>query len=176
MHRLFVAVPLPDPAIQQILALMGGISGARWQTRDQIHLTLRFVGEVDRHQAAEIDSALAAVRHPRFELALNGLGAFQRRGQHEVVWAGLAPQEPLKALHMKVDQAIVRTGLKPERRAYSPHITLARLKRNSGPIGGFLEQPGARGDQFTVDAFCLYESRLSPEGAVYSTVERYSLG
>lgn len=175
MHRLFVAFRPPQHIIDQLLALMGGIRGARWQTEDQLHLTLRFIGEVGPHHADDIHAALRAVRHRRFEIALSGLGSFGRRGQTEVVWVGVGPQEPLKTLHKKVDQAIVRAGLDPERRAYSPHITLARLKRGSSPVAAFLKQPGGRSTPFTVDSFALYESNLTPDGAVYTIIERYPL-
>jgi 2'-5' RNA ligase len=176
MHRLFVAIRPPRPIIDQLLGQMGGISGARWQTEDQLHLTLRFIGEVGPHHADDIHAALCSVRHPRFDVELNGLGSFERRGRIEVVWAGVSPHEPLKSLHRKVDQAIVRAGLEPERRAYAPHITLARLKPGSGPVRAFLEQPSGRSVPFAVDAFCLYESGLTPEGAVYTIIERYPLG
>ena len=175
MHRLFVAIRPPQHVIEDLLALTGGISGARWQSADHLHLTLRFIGEVGPHQADDIDAALKSVHHQAFDLALSGLGSFERRGQPEVVWAGVQPQEPLKALHKKVDQAVARSGLEPERRAYSPHITLARLKRSSGPIGGFLEQRLGPSRPFTVDSFALYESRLTPGGAIYEILNRYRL-
>ena len=108
---------------------MGGISGARWQSDDQLHLTLRFIGEVDRHLAGDIHAALGAIHQAAFEIALNGIGAFDRRGWPDAVWAGVLPHEPLKALHKKVDAALARVGVEPEQRAYLPHITLARLKR-----------------------------------------------
>jgi 2'-5' RNA ligase len=177
MHRLFVAIPLPAPVRARLLGLMGGVGGARWQSEDQLHLTLRFIGEVDRHRAADVDAALAAILHPRFEIALAGVGSFERRGEPTVLWAGLAPQEPVKILHKKVDQAMVRAGLEPERRAFVPHVTLARLPRGAGPIGGFLDTAaGASSQPFAVDEFRLYESRLTPDGAVYSVAERYPLG
>ena len=158
------------------LRVMGGISGARWQSDDQLHLTIRFIGEVDRHRAGDIHAALGGVHQTRFAIALNGIGAFDRRGQAETVWAGVAPQAPLEALHKKVDQAIARVGVEPEQRAYLPHITLARLKRGSGPIGNLLEQSGGlTSAPFTVDHFALFESKLTPDGAVYSIVERYKL-
>src|SRR5919206_2815570 len=127
MHRLFVAIRPPAPVRAQLLELMGGVAGARWLSDDQLHLTLRFIGEVDRHLARDIDAALSAVHHPRFELALNGLGAFERRGGPGTLWAGVAPEAPLRALHNKVDQALLRVGLEPDRRAYAPHLTIARL-------------------------------------------------
>jgi 2'-5' RNA ligase len=155
---------------------MGGVGGARWQSDDQLHLTLRFIGEVDRHLARDIDAALAAIHHPPFEVALSGLGTFERRGQPEVVWAGVTPQEPVKALHNKIDQALARVGVEPERRAFHPHITLARLGRGSGPVHDLLaRQSGFSTPPFAVESFALYESRLTPEGAVYSVVERYQL-
>ena len=177
MHRLFVAIRPPETVRALLLGVMGGISGARWQTADQIHLTLRFVGEVDRHQAEDVGAALAAIHHRRFEIAINGIGAFERRGQPETVWAGVTPHEPLKTLHKKVDQAMTRVGIEPDQRAYLPHITLARLKRDSGSVRNLLEASGGlRSLPFLVDRFALFESQLTPDGAVYNAVETYRLG
>ena len=176
MPRLFVAIRPPATIRVLLLDAMGGISGARWQSEDQLHLTLRFIGEVDRHLADDIHAALGAVRHAPFAIALNGIGAFERRGQADTVWAGVTPHEPVKALHNKVDTALTRVGVAPDQRAFLPHITLARLKRSSGPVGNLLEQSGGlTSPPFTVADFALFESTLTPEGAVYSVVERYKL-
>ena len=177
MQRLFVAIRPPKTVRDLLLATMGGIGGARWQSDDQLHLTIRFIGEVDRHAARDIHAALGAVRHPRFQLAISGLGAFERRGTPNAVWAGVAPHEPLKALHRSVTQALVRVGIPPEQRSYHPHITLARLNRSSRTLGGFVEQSGGlTSPPFEVDRFILFESRLTPEGPVYSPLEHYVLG
>lgn len=176
MHRLFVAIRPPDWIRELLLRAMGGISGARWQTDEQLHLTLRFIGEVDRHQAGDVHAALGGIHHPKFEIAVSGVGVFERRGRPEAVWAGLSPHEPLKTLHNKVDQALGRVGISPDERAYLPHITLARLNRTSGPVGNLVEQSGGlRSPLFVVERFALFESRLTPEGAVYSIVENYAL-
>jgi 2'-5' RNA ligase len=176
MHRLFVAIRPPEPVRARLLAAMGGVGGARWQSEDQLHLTLRFIGEVDRHQAEDVHAALGGVHHPAFEIALAGVGSFERRGEPAALWAAVAPQEPLKALHNKVDQAIARVGIEPDRRVFAPHITLARLPRGTRPVASFLQAAGSLASPpFRVEDFCLYESRLTPEGAVYSVVERYSL-
>ena len=176
MHRLFVAIRPPHSVRQTLLAAMGGISGARWQSDDQLHLTLRFIGAVDRHRAGDIHAAMGQVHHAPFELALNGLGCFDRRGFPDAVWAGVTPHEQVKALHKKVDAALLRVGVPPDERAFLPHITIARLNRGAGPIGNLLEEAGGLGSApFPVDSFALFESDLTNEAAVYSVVERYPL-
>src|SRR3954469_25948468 len=176
MLRLFVAIRPPIAIRERLLAAMGGVAGARWQTDEQLHLTLRFIGEVDRHAARDVDATLSAVHHPAFEIALAGIGAFDRRGEPVALWAGVAPHEPLKILHNKIDQAIVRVGLEPERRAFAPHITLARLPRGGGPVTALLAKSGGPSSPpFAVDEFSLFESRLTPQGAVYPRLERYPL-
>ena len=176
MYRLFVAIRPPAAIRAILLCAMGGISGARWQSEDQLHLTLRFVGEVDRHLAGDVLAALGSIRQQPFDIALNGIGAFDRRGWPDAVWAGVSPHEPLKRLHNKVDAALTRVGVEPDKRAFLPHITLARMKRGAGPVGNLLEQAGGlTSPPFTVAYFGLFESQLTPEGAVYTLVERYSL-
>jgi RNA 2',3'-cyclic 3'-phosphodiesterase len=177
MHRLFVAIRPPALVRRHLLGLMGGISGVRWQTDDQLHITLRFIGEVDRHLGADIAAALGAIHHPPFSIALNGLGTFETRGQLRTLWAGVTPHEPLKALHKKVDQALGRVGVAQDRRSYMPHIALARLSRSSGPVTGLVEHAGGLSSPlFEVDDFALFESRLTPEGAHYTALETYWLG
>ncbi len=177
MHRLFVGIDPPAEVKDHLLDLMGGVAGARWQSEAQLHLTLRFIGEVDRHQANDIAAALESLHHPPFELALNGVGTFDRRGQVNALWAGVAPHEAAHRLHKKIDQAIARTGLPSEGRSYHPHITLARFGREVGPLDGFLARYGGLASSpFVVDDFCLYESQLTRDGSVYTIVERYPLG
>jgi 2'-5' RNA ligase len=177
MQRLFVAIRPPASIRAWLLDAMGGIGGARWQRDDQLHLTLRFIGEVDRHTARDIDAALAAVRQQPFEIALSGVGVFERRGRPDAVWAAAPPRAELERLHKKIDRAIVRRGLAPEGRAYVPHVTLARLGRDAGPIGCFLEAAGHRASApFTVGSFGLFESVLVSGGATYAEIARYSTG
>lgn len=176
MHRLFVAIRPPEPVRTQLLDLMEGVAGARWQDDDQLHLTLRFIGEVDRHAADGIHAALSTLRHPSFEIALRGLGLFDKRGKPTTLWAGVSPHEALGALQRKVDQALVRAGLPPETRAFHPHITLARVNRSTGPLDPFLSRSGTvSSPPFSVDSFALYESRLTQDGAVYSEIDRFTL-
>ena len=176
MRRLFVAIRPPEDIRAILLGRMGGIAGARWQRDDQLHLTVRFIGNVDRHAAQDIDAALAAVHHPAFEIALDGVGLFERRSRPEALWAGVAPRAPLERLNNKVEQALLRVGFAPETRAYLPHITLARLGASSGPVGDFVTAQGGLASQpFPASGFGLFESTLAPDGAVYTEIARYAL-
>jgi 2'-5' RNA ligase len=180
MHRLFVALRPPAPIRAQLARTMGGIREARWQDDAQLHLTLRFIGEVERPVAEDVAFALSRLAAPQAEVALAGVGAFDRQGRTEAIWAGVAPHDALAALHAKVDRALVRLGLAPERRAYLPHITLARLPRRAhaeAEVARFLADHAAlTSDRFALDALILFESRLGHEGAHYDPIERWPLG
>lgn len=176
MHRLFVAIRPPALIREKLLSIMGGIEGARWQNEGQLHLTLRFIGEVDRHRAEDIAAALGAIGSAPIDLTLNSVGMFERRGRVDALWAGVAPHDALKALHNRIDRACLAVGVPPDQRAYLPHITLARLNRSSGPPDDFLSlHAGLSSAPFTITQFGLFESELGREGAVYHLVERYSL-
>ncbi len=172
MRRLFVALELPVAVRDALLAQMGGVIGARWQSDEQLHLTLRFLGEVDRHQAADIDAALATVKVQPFELRLGDIGSFDHRGRVDTLWAGVRPREAVAALAQRIDSALARVGIAPETRAFVPHITLARLGRDAGDIGGFMVKPMIP-VLFPVTGFGLWESRLGHGGADYSVIARY---
>jgi len=176
MPRLFVALRPPPHVRQALLAIMGGIEGARWQDDAQLHLTLRFVGEVEPHAAEDLAAMLGRISAPPFELRLAGVGYFERKGVPHTLWAGLAPSPPLTALNRKVESACRAAGLPPEQRAFAPHVTLARLNRSSGPIQPFLVAHAALGsDPFEVEAFWLFESLMGRAGSHYDPVIRYPL-
>lgn len=176
MHRLFVALRPPRAVREQLLDLMEGLPGARWQDDDQLHLTLRFIGEVDGRAADDVAVALGSVRDAPVTVMLEGVGKFGSRGRTNAVWAGVRPHDQLAHLHRKVDQALVRAGLDPERRAYLPHITLARFGRDGADPGAWIAQhAGLSSAPFTIEHFGLYESRLGQAGATYEIVERYTL-
>lgn len=176
MHRLFVAIRPPQPIRDLLTGLMGGVRGARWRSDEQLHLTLRFIGEVDRHVAHDVHAALGSIHQARFEIEIAGLHSFDHRGEATILWAGVTPHEPLKALHKKVDQACLKAGIAPDHRAYLPHITLARLGGSSEPVHGLLEnEGGVTSSSFLIDNFCLFESERTSDGPIYSVIERYRL-
>ena len=135
MHRLFVALRPPRAIREALAATMDGIADARWQDDDQLHLTVRYIGEVERRLAEDVAVELGHVHAAAITARIAGVGAFDRRGRVDAVWAGLAPHDALAALHRKVDHALVRCGLAPEGRAYLPHITLARFARSATSEG-----------------------------------------
>lgn len=179
MHRLFVALRPPPPIRALLVDLQGEVAGARWQDDDQLHLTLRFVGAVERRHAEDVAAALGEVRAATPSLRLNGVGRFDSSGAGAALWAGLAPREPLAALHRKVDRACVRAGLAPERRAYLPHVTVARLGR--GLAGGLevdrwlASNAALSSPPFAPTHLMLYESHLGRAGATYEPVGRWPL-
>jgi 2'-5' RNA ligase len=173
MHRLFLAIRPPEQVCDQLLDLMDGVEDMRWQDADQLHCTLRFVGEVERPQVEDLASALTAIRFEPFAVRVQGVGRFdQRRGG--TLWAGLAPREPLAALAAKIDRACVAVGLEPERRAYHPHITLARWKAGAASVQPFLERHSSLASEpWHVAHFTLYESHLARAGAHHDAVADY---
>ncbi|WP_137871682.1 RNA 2',3'-cyclic phosphodiesterase [Sphingopyxis sp. 2PD] len=175
-HRLFVALRPPRPVRDLLRTAMHGISAARWQDDDQQHLTLRFVGEVDRHRAEDVAAALGALHAPSITARIAGVGMFERKGWPHTIWAGVEPAAALAGLHRKVDQLLARVGIDAEARAFVPHITLARLNRSAGPVAPFLAQHGDLASApFVFDHVILYESEMGHGGSRYHPVARYPL-
>ncbi len=176
MHRLFVAIRPPEDIRDLLIDAMDDSADFRWQDDEQLHITLRFVGEVDRPVAEDLASALSRVRTEPFSIRVSGVGRFEQRSSG-TLWAAVEPREPLAVLAAKVDRVCQQVGLEPERRAYHPHITLARWKgRRSREVADFLDRSrGLSSEQFEVDAFSLFESRLSRHGAHYEAVATFPL-
>lgn len=179
MHRLFVALRPPIAVRDVLRTTMAGVPGARWQDDGQLHVTLRFIGEVDGTQAEEVALALAGMAGTAVEARLAGVGGFERDGGYDTLWAGLAPHAPLAALHAKVDRALVSAGVAPDRRAYLPHATVARLARRDGRHPAVREWLFAHATlasaPFRFDRYGLYESKLGRGGAHYREVAAWPL-
>ena len=176
MHRLFIAIRPPEEIRDLLIDAMDDSADFRWQSEEQLHLTLRFIGEVDRPLAQDVADALAHIRAPAFDLRVNGVGRFEQRNSG-ALWAGVEPKEPVAALAAKVERVCQQVGLEPERRTFHPHITLARWKgRRSHQVARFLNRDrGFSSNRFRVSEFKLFESRLSRHGAHYEEIAAYSL-
>lgn len=177
MPRLFVGLELPEPLRERLALVKGPLPGARWVDPDDMHLTLRFAGDVDNRTADELAGFLAGIDVDPFEIRITGLGAFggnEPRTIHAAADGGLA----LDHLQKAVERAARSAGLAPEPRAFTPHVTLARLKGTPPEIvARFL---GSRGRLeplvFAVDRFVLFSSRPRQGGGPYVIEETFGLG
>lgn len=174
MLRLFVGIGLPPELKLRLSLLAAGVPGAKWVDPGNYHLTLRFIGEVDEGQAADIDAALARIHAPGFDLTLAGVGHFGLRQ----LFVGVDRNPALLHLQEKVDSAINRLGFVPEERRYTPHVTLARLKRPSETrLQTYLAEHGLfRAAPFAVRHFTLIASYLTKGGSIYEDQQDYRLG
>ena len=176
MHRLFVAIRPPEAIRDLLIDAMDEGADFHWQDEDQLHLTLRFIGDIERALAEDLAAALGQIRANRFSIRLNGVGRFARRNSG-ALWAGVEPRPPLVALAAKIERCCHDVGLEPERRAYLPHITLARWKgRRTRDVAAFVQRVSAlTSAPFEVTEFTLFESHLSRHGALYQAVAPFPL-
>jgi 2'-5' RNA ligase len=176
MLRLFVGIEFP-PELKLRLSLMCcGVHGARWVDPGNLHLTLRFIGEITEDLAADVDEALVQLRARRFTLQLAGTGIFGGTRPH-TLWVGVERDPDLILLHDKVEQALIRIGLVPEPRRFAPHVTLARLRDPVlDMLGHFLAaQAQFRADPLMVERFSLIASFPTKAGSVYEDQADYKL-
>jgi len=176
--RLFVAIDFPDDIKDRVGALKAEIPTARWVSRDQMHLTLFFIGETERIQA--VKEALAAVKAAPFDLTLSGVGRFPPgdRKPPRVLWVGIQPQLALNHLQTRVAEGLTAIDFEAEVHPFSPHLTLARLKteRPSPETAQFLAANQAfQSGPIFISSFTLYSSTLSSDGARYTHQAIYPL-
>lgn len=177
MYRLFAAIDLPPDIVAQLQGLCCGVPGAKWVQPEQMHLTLRFIGAVDGGIFRDIKEGLGTIQVAPFSMQVKGLGVFPPRKSPRVLWAGIAPVEPVSGLRNRIETLLVGMGLAPEGRKYSPHITLARL--HNPPLvrlSRFLAGNALFASQeFAVKEFHLYSSELTPKGAFHTIEASYPL-
>jgi RNA 2',3'-cyclic 3'-phosphodiesterase len=177
MIRLFIAIDIPD-SLRPILHAMGrGIPGARPISEDQIHLTVRFIGEVESGLAKDVENTLDTVAAAPFNLSIQGVGHFPPRGIPRVLWVGIRPSEELFLLRNRIERQLLACGLPVEQRKFAPHITIARLKDTPlKRLGEYLAGNSFfQTEEFLVEYFSLYASRLTKKGAIHAVVRCYSL-
>ncbi|MBP6011721.1 MAG: RNA 2',3'-cyclic phosphodiesterase [Alphaproteobacteria bacterium] len=176
MIRLFTAIEIPESVRLRLSLLQGGVPGARWTPPENLHLTLRFIGEVDEAVANDIDDVLSSLRARSFDLTLKAAGEFGGRDPH-ALWVGVAPNEALHHLVAKVESALQRMGLEAESRKYTPHVTLARLRDAPLPkVREFLAAHAAfDSGPFRAREFALYSSHPSARGSLYRAERTYPL-
>jgi 2'-5' RNA ligase len=176
MPRLFTAIEIPPGVAQALDMLRGGLPGARWIDRENYHITLRFIGDVDDVAAREAADALAHIKRMSFDLHIDGLAAFGGRKPRAVV-ANVALTPALLELQGEQERLMRRIGLEPEPRKYTPHVTLARLRTSSSlDVADYLSARGYfRTAPFPVSRFVLFSSRASTGGGPYVAEASYPL-
>jgi 2'-5' RNA ligase len=179
--RQFLALELPDSWKDELERrsrdLSADLRGWRWLSIDSIHLTLKFLGNVDAERDRRARSAWAetVAAQRGMVLRLSGTGAFPRRGRPRVLWAGVAADPALETLVLALNRVAEGLGFDRDERRFRPHLTLARARR-----GQAAERPsetaGAPGPaEFAVERVTLFQSVLHPSGARYTALEHYRL-
>jgi RNA 2',3'-cyclic 3'-phosphodiesterase len=178
MLRLFAALPIPDNVADHISRVQRGLDGAKWSPRENLHITLRFIGNVDERQAEYIDAALGELRVAPFDLELSGVGFFGGEEPH-AIWLGLKANPTLLNLQKRCERACRQAGLEPGPRTYTPHVTICYLPRHYPVtnVGGFQQDHNLfTAPAWTADRFYLYASRTQGPGpSRYSIEAEYPL-
>ncbi|MBB5372778.1 MAG: RNA 2',3'-cyclic phosphodiesterase [Acidocella sp.] len=176
--RLFVALDLPWEVKEELSDLSCNLPGARWVPTDNFHLTLRFIGEANRLQAEEIDFALASLRGRSFEFSLSGLGWFEKNGRVNTLYVGVERNADLARLQAKVETALNRCGLAPDKRRFTPHVTLARMDMGVTPsLTSFVQANNLyRSAPIRADNVTLFSSFLGKDQPTYTPEAEYALG
>lgn len=178
MARLFVALDPPEPVKDALGDLQTGLPEARWHDIDDLHLTLRFIGETDPGTESELVDALDLLDPPAVTVIPRGYGHFERKGKPAVLFVAVEATPALVGLQRQVERLVRGCGVAPEPRRFTPHVTLARFPKSieAGRVGRWLETaPAPEIPPFTVDAVTLYRSRLRPEGPRYEPLHRFPL-
>jgi len=175
--RLFAAVPVSEPAREQILKLLGKLREAGWPVRwvhdEGLHMTLKFFGEVAPERLDVIAEALrfAAQGAEPFPLELGDLGAFPSRSRPRVLWVGVQAPAGLELLQDRIERGCEAIGFPPEGAPFQPHITLGRLREGQRLPPGGLDDHAESFEQvsFVAQQLVLYESLLTTAGLRYES-------
>lgn len=170
MPRLFIAIDTPEQVRDNICELRRNLPGVKWTVRDQLHITMRFIGDTDDPLFNQIKSSLSEIKLPSFGLELTSSGFFPNERRPSVFWLGCSESLPLSNLKDYMNLALDSCGIPPESRKFHPHITVARLKMPSEKdchklSNIYREMPSA---SFNVSEFILYSSLLKSDGAEHS--------
>lgn len=176
MIRLFTGIELPGDVRDELIKLSQPLPGARWNEYENLHITMRFAGDIDNRVAADFADALSLINEDVFEIRLIGVGAFGGNDPR-TVWAGVEPSSQLDSLARAHERAARSVGLPAEKRAFKAHVTLARLNHsNPDAVARVLQRHGAfRSRPFLVERFVLMSSRPRVGGGPYVIEDDFPL-
>ncbi len=176
--RTFIAVELPDRIRSDIDGLQKDLASTglklRWAKSQNMHLTLKFLGDVDRENIADICDGVGAVtrQHPAFDLQPSGIGCFPGLKNPRILWTGISGTlNVLKALRADLENTLIPLGFKAEKRPFRGHFTIGRVKARLNPrklAEALRVHHDFSSDVFTVKQVTVFESRLQPTGPIYT--------
>ncbi|WP_372998860.1 RNA 2',3'-cyclic phosphodiesterase [Marinobacter sp.] len=176
MPRLFFGLELPSEIKDRLLKIRSAVPGAKWQSAEQLHITLLFLGTVSQENLDALAGSARDIKSEPFLLDVAGVGCFGQPQRPKNLWAGVQPEAPVAALNKRLGARMEKFGFCAESRVFRPHITLARFKRQAGSVEPLLVEYGDSGfGQFQVTEFVLFESNPGPAGSVYSVIDRFPL-
>jgi len=177
--RLFIAIDLPEEAkesIEKLKSELKGIKGVKLVSKENTHLTLKFLGEVSDNKADEIARALSQIKFKPFKVSISKLGFFPNEDRIQVLWVNAEPEQPLFELKKQIDEALPR--FKDDHK-FSSHITFARIKyiANDSDKKRILDilKRSIEKTEFLVDKFRLYKSDLQPMGPIYTIIKEFEV-
>lgn len=176
MRRVFFGLEIPAEIKQRLLQVRAEVAGAKWQSTERMHLTVLFLGNLEEEPLLAVHEVARDIALAAFELNIAGLGCFGQPHAPDYLWACIQPEAPVVNLHNAIKSQVESLGLHTERRAYRPHLTLARFNREPGSVAHVLsEYREAKFGSFQVSEFVLFETQPSAAGSVYRVLERYPL-
>ena len=166
MIRLFAGIDLPEHIKDQVYSLRGGVPNALWVARDNLHITLRFIGNVDEHEADDLHTSLMQISAPAFMLSMTQVGYFANGSQMRHLWTGVSNYGALDFLHDKIDSVVRRHRLGTDKHKFHAHATIAKLRGTpEEEVFKFLSYHNLfRSDEFYVDRFTLFSSHPHHDG------------
>lgn len=178
MIRLFTALHVPEHIGEGLARHQTGIPGASWRPLEALHITLRFFGDIPENLARDLDPELAVVSGQALDLSLAGVGSFGDGADIDAVWAGVSESPALRQLAARCETAARRAGLKPETRAYKPHVTLAYLRGpDPAKVAAWIQTHNLlKSPDFRLLQFGLYSSWQTSAGSAYRLERAYPLG
>ena len=181
MTRLFVALKIPDKILDDIVSFRNqaykGSEKLRWEKKEKLHLTLKFIGEVKEQKIAGIVKELEFIQnYPAFKCSLTGFGCFHYHGVPKILWVGLHTSEKIFTLADELNSRLEKFSIPKEKRKFKTHITILRFKGNPGEsfIEGF-EKFSIPQNLFTCNNVALIKSELRPGGSIYNEIKNYKL-
>ena len=186
--RAFVAIELPDPVIVHLKSVLGRLiktapHGARWTALQNIHLTLKFLGNATPQALEQLETRFTRLtrNNPPFKLCMDSTGVFPNSRNPRVIWAGIRASDDLNKLHTAIELESVKSGFRPEGNTFSPHLTLGRLRDSVSPaeiftvlkaLDSIKTNPAI---EFEVKTFSLFQSDLRRDGPVYTRLAQFKL-